>query len=296
MSSTCRLCRTREAELKESHIVPNFVGKYLKATSGTGFLTSISASGEAKRAQDLFKTRLLCNSCEQRLEKHETFVASKIFKPYKDGTLQSIPIDEHIGKFTVSVSLRALWVLADNGDVLVKKWWDKLLPLEAEWRSYLLEDTEFKKGQNTHHMLLSSSEILVAGLKTTPKLVLGIFRTSAWYIDEQFGKAFIFSNMAGLQTLSMISPEQFPVSRGTQVYPKQTFGVEHPCGIGWGGYFQTILGLTRRFDAAGEAITNKHKAMIERSIKNDPERALQSEDQAIIDWQKRRRRDGEHPV
>jgi hypothetical protein len=214
MKSTCRLCHIHPVVLKKSHIIPSFIGKHLKNTSATGFLTAMGASGEAKRAQDLYKTQLLCNACEQRFEKHEAFVAENIFRPFKQGSLQSIPIDEHISKFTVSVSWRVLWMVLESNDVLAAQWKDALLVLEAEWRKYLLETSGFIKGVNAHYLILSSPELLVPGLKNVPNLALGIFRTSAWYIDEQFGKIFIFTNMAGMQTLSMVSPAQMPVCRG----------------------------------------------------------------------------------
>ncbi len=291
MSSMCRLCRTPSVTLKESHVIPSFVGRYLKGTSATGFLAAVNTSGKSERAQDLYKTHLLCGGCEQRIGKHETFVAENIFQPYKENSLESIPANEHLAKFAVSVSLRALWVLIGGGDPLAQKWHDILMPLEREWREYLLADSTFIKGKNSHHLLLSSPDLLVAGLKTSPNLVLSIFRSTAWYIDEQFGKAFFFANMASMQTISMISPAEFPVSRGTQVYPKQTFGIERPCRIGWGGYFQTVLALSQKFETSGAAISDKHKAMIKRSIEKDPKRVLQSEDHQIMEWQRARLRE-----
>ena len=287
MNSICRLCRSQPVVLKESHIVPKFIGKYLKNTSATGFLTAVSTAGETKRAQDLYKTYLLCGDCEQRIEKYETFVFQNIFQPYKTSGLTSVPTDERISQFAVSVSLRALWLLLEIGDPVAEKWKDRLLPLEVEWRNYLLGSPGFIKGKNTHHMIMSSPDLLAVGLPRFPKLVLSIFRTSAWYIDEQFGSAFIFSNMAGMQTLSMVSPEAFPVSMGTKVYPEQTFGtMQH--GVGWGGYFQTIMGLAQRCEDAEKSITSKHSNMIKRSLAKDPQRALDSEDVQIINWQKKR--------
>jgi hypothetical protein len=263
------------------------VGKYLKETSATGYLTAVSVTGETQRAQDLYKERLLCARCERRLNEYETFVARAIFHPFKRGFLRTIPVDERIGKFAVSISLRALWVLLTTTDPLVKRWRKKLLQLEKEWRSFLLEAPGFVKGENTHHIVLCSKELLQAGLKAEPSLVLGIFRTSAWFIDERFGKAFIFANMAGMQTLSMVTPAELPVCRGMEVYPRQTLGVQSSPGIGWGGYFQTILGLARRFRTAGDSLSKGHKTMIEQALRRNPQRAIGSEDLRIMAWQKK---------
>lgn len=249
-------------------------------------------AGETKRVQDLYKVSLLCGTCEQRIEKFETFVSEKIFQPYKTAKLTSIPTDERISKFVVSISLRALWVLLEIGGPIADKWRERLLLLEAEWRNYLLDSPGFIKGKYTHHLLMSSPNLLAAGLSEYPKLMLAIFRTSAWYIDEQFGSAFIFSNMAGMQTLSMVSSEALPASIGTKVYPVQLLGTP-PHGIGWGGYYQTILGLARRCGDAEKSITPRHSDMIKRSLTKDPQRVLNSEDVQIIKWQKRRLADND---
>jgi hypothetical protein len=73
-----------------------------------------------------------------------------------------------------------------------------------------------------------------------------------------------------------------------EVYPNLTLGGLSSPGIGWGGYFQTILKLARQCDAAGKSISLKHKAMIKQTILKNPRRAANSEDQQIISWQKKR--------
>ena len=60
----CRLCRLSD-DLRESHIIPSFVFKWLKKTSATGYLRF--AEGDAASKQDGVKIPLLCGTCEQRL-------------------------------------------------------------------------------------------------------------------------------------------------------------------------------------------------------------------------------------
>ena len=56
MHGICALCKD-ETNLKESHLIPKFVGKWLKRTSATGYLRDIKNIN--KRQQDIFKEYLL---------------------------------------------------------------------------------------------------------------------------------------------------------------------------------------------------------------------------------------------
>jgi hypothetical protein len=281
MKSKCKLCHHNK-ELKESHVIPSFVGKWLKKTSATGYLTAVDTEGSSERSQDLYKTQLLCNECEGIISQHERYFATNIFYPFKNGSLDSININEHISKFAVSVSLRVLWLLQDTSDPLANKWGHILTNLEQEWRQYLFSSADFVKGSNSHHILFSNEYLLAYGLKSAPNLILNLLRTSVFYIYEKFGKAYIFSNLAGIQIISMIAPSNLPTSIGTQIYPKQTLGGQSPPSIGWGGYFQNIMEFSNEVDEVRNGLPTNQKEMIERAVAKDPKRAINSEDAKLI--------------
>jgi hypothetical protein len=93
--SLCKLCE-KNNDLKVSHVLPRFLGKYLKDTSATGFLTAVDENGNPSRSQDLYKRRLLCGQCESVLNEAETFFADKVFYPFKKDELKSIPVDDRL--------------------------------------------------------------------------------------------------------------------------------------------------------------------------------------------------------
>ena len=284
MNPHCKLCQDSE-DLMVSHVLPRFLGKYLKETSATGFLTAVDTDGKPSRSQDLYKRKLLCGRCESILNEAETFFANTVFHPFKQGNLKTIPIDKLLGRFAISVSLRALWIMQILPHPLAEKWKDKLYALETEWRNYLLRTPNFIMGKNSHHILLCNENILAAGLRDNPNLIQSVLRTTAYYIFEKFGKAYVFANLAGIQIISMISPPELPVSQGTQVYPDQTFGVVSPPGIGWGGYFQNLIELARKCDAVRNRFSDSQKEMIERAMSKDPEKVAMSEDARIFRMQ-----------
>jgi hypothetical protein len=249
---------------------------------------AIDTGGKPSRGQDLHKTKLLCSACESILNEAETFFANTIFYPFQHGALRTIPVDQRLSRFAVSVSLRALWTMQLAQHPLTEKWQKELKKLEIEWRSYLLNLPNFVKGQNSHHILLCDENLLAVGVRNSPNLIHSIMRSSAYYLFEQFGKAYVFSNLAGVQVISMISPVELPVSQGTQVYPEQTFGVTTPPGIGWGGYYQNLLALAREFDAATSRLSEAQKKRIDSAM--NTERAAKSEDVRILRKQHQLRR------
>ncbi len=280
MKKTCRLCK-QDRELQKSHIIPKFVGKYLKKTSMTGFLSAIDSHGNIGRTQDLFKKKLLCKNCESLISGFETYFEKTIFHPFNEGIIKSIPIDEKIGKFAVSVSLRVLWVLLEVKDSFALRWREKLFELEDEWRNYLIETPGFAKGRNSHHIIFHSKAMMAGGLLNNPNLIFHLMRSSAFYIYEKYNKAYISSNMAGIQIISMIEPTGLPVSRGTQVYPEQKFGQEK-LGIGWGGYFQNLMDFSRDCNSALCNLTERQKQIISRAISKNINKACHSEDLKIF--------------
>src|SRR5437870_2270301 len=57
-TSDCRLCG-KEGGLRESHVIPVFVGRWIKDTSATGDMRYLVPD---RRAEDFQKVRLLCVS------------------------------------------------------------------------------------------------------------------------------------------------------------------------------------------------------------------------------------------
>ncbi len=100
--SNCRLCK-KEATLRESHIIPAFVAKWLKDTSATGYLRTFHAPN--RRVQDFRTVKLLCEECEQRLSLAEGKFARSVFLPFHAGRSR-FAYDEWLLQFAVSLAWR----------------------------------------------------------------------------------------------------------------------------------------------------------------------------------------------
>lgn len=69
LPEACALC-LRAAVLRVSHVIPSFIGRWLKATSPSPKFRSSEQPN--KTVQDVPKLPLLCDDCEQKVGKYET--------------------------------------------------------------------------------------------------------------------------------------------------------------------------------------------------------------------------------
>ena len=123
-SEKCKLCGAR-GPVRDSHIIPRFIGKWMKSTSPTPYLRF--GVEKEKRQQDLFTMKLLCDTCETVFSGWETRFASDIFHPSTSG--QTVfPYKQWFVRFAASLSWRALQL---------RKSWD--IPEQAEVDAMLVK-------------------------------------------------------------------------------------------------------------------------------------------------------------
>lgn len=150
-ASICAFCGERR-ELKQSHIIPKFVFRWLKDTGGTGYLRQSEAP--LRRVQDGLKIQLLCEECEKRFNVWETAFANKIFHPFHLDAKVSVPYSEWFAKFCASVSWRILEYYRQRG--LLEKVDESIASAVHSaldtWRRFLAGELS-NPGQHEQHML-----------------------------------------------------------------------------------------------------------------------------------------------
>ena len=100
----CKLCGSY-APIRKSHIIPRFIGKWMKDTSATPYLRY--GGDMDKRRQDVFTMDLLCDDCETLFSSWETKFARQIFYPITNGQA-IIRYRQWLLKFAASLTWRAL--------------------------------------------------------------------------------------------------------------------------------------------------------------------------------------------
>lgn len=147
----CALCH-KNAELRESHVLPAFVFRWLKGRSITGHIRY----GETpnRRVQDGDKKPWFCDACETRLSGYETKFANEVFYPWQQDTSR-IRYQEWLLKFCASISWRVLnHVKGMNPNSQYTDEQEQLAQLANEsWRAFLLGRAPHP-GQFEQHLLI----------------------------------------------------------------------------------------------------------------------------------------------
>lgn len=149
-STACRLCG-EDRVLKNSHIIPNFVIRWLKKSGATPFLRGVEEPDT--RIQDV-NEKLLCGECEQRLGRWEQRVASNIFHPVIRKEKECFEYDTWLQYFAISLSWRYL-----VSDFCSLDEWDSheqaaLQNAEREWRAILNGEQQLSSESYSHHIVL----------------------------------------------------------------------------------------------------------------------------------------------
>ena len=103
MRTSCILCRTKPP-IKNSHVVPKFAVKRLKAGNPIG--TLVHSNNPRQVHQDAWKSDLLCKECEKAFCLWEDWTCKHIFDPFlKNGNVK-VKYDEKFGLFAASLCFR----------------------------------------------------------------------------------------------------------------------------------------------------------------------------------------------
>jgi hypothetical protein len=215
---TCKLCDS-EGPLEESHIVPSFVFKWLKNTSGTGLFRH--GAQPNKRVQDGLKRYWLCRACEDRLNVWETKFATEIFHPFTKGLSNRAIYSAWLLKFCVSISWRTLTYLITEHRTAFGDFSPQLMNQTekslSEWKRVLLGG-EASGASFEQHMLPLDAVASFTDPRTPVNINRYLLRAVELDVARAGETAFVYSKLGPFIILGFVSlkyPEQW--SGGTKV-------------------------------------------------------------------------------
>lgn len=266
----CRLCR-EEKNLQNSHIIPNFVIKWMKKSGPTPFLRR--AVEPATRMQN-YHEELLCRDCEQILSPFEGKFASKVFYPHVRGEKQKFEYDEWLYRFVLSVSWRmmesklAVWQDSDHSKKQVVE--ERL----ETWRQILLEEKPLSEDPSNHHIFFLDVLDLAKSDSEAPEnfelyMQRNIDGTSV-YDDDEIHVYFKFPKILFFSTIDPVNPgglEDTEIEANDDV-----IGPPQKLGEKWGTF------LNGRVDKIAQVeMSESEREKVEKRIKENPEKFFESD-------------------
>lgn len=154
MKGICRLTK-KETVLRNSHIYPKFVVKWMKET-GSKYQRGLTTPN--KREQDGYKRYLLSEEAEQLFSIKEKWFAENIFRRYLHDTSIQINYDENLFYFAISMLWRILVLDIEHTIPKSFKFLDTLIDAEEQWRNFLLNGV-YPKNYDKIHLILTDKVV-----------------------------------------------------------------------------------------------------------------------------------------
>lgn len=270
----CRLCLT-EKPLRESHIIPAFIVRWLKETSATGYIRF--TVNPNKREQDGPKGPFLCADCEQVLSKWETPFAQE-FWPKITGQEQ-VPwkYGEWLAPFAASLCWRALLFRQEIDENTLDHLDERHKPLVGgaleNWRKYLLGSESGPGNHELHFLPLGPIESLT-GPKPPSNFNRYLCRSLDIDVVGGANQSFVYCKPGPMCFLGFISPAKPGTWEGTRIE------------IG-GGFFRGKASLPSSFAdylnekaektrIAQDKLSDRQREVIRQAIEKDLDRVAKS--------------------
>ncbi len=279
--STCALCEN-STDLKESHIIPSFVFRWMIEASATGFIRF----GEAPnlRVQDGWKPKMLCEECEGRFSLLETRFADNCLYPIGSGESSRIHYESWMLKFATSVSWRVLRSFKAIGgvDEFPENILEAVDDALSTWKNFLL-DKEPHPGRHEQHLMLLDG-IESATLQNLPKNINRyLIRAVDIYVAYTPDSAVTYAKMGKFLLFGFIEIPHPRRWKGTKINAKKGwFGVsdlELPENV-----FELIMDRARLSSKMTKQISEKQRMRITETYRGDLDRAACSESIQAMDF------------
>lgn len=283
VENKCALCQ-EISNLRNSHIMPAFVFKWIKNTSATGYLRN--CANPNIRYQDGSKVKLLCSKCEETLSVQEKKFSEIIFNPYINvelsddfvcqSKISSFSYGEWLLKFIISLHWRHLVTNNLTENELTAKQWKIVEETKEIWRRFLLGETKYT-GRTDTHMLLHQS-LAAADGNFPPNLNKDVnfylLRAVDSTIAASNSKLAIYNKIGPISFFTLLKPEKLKNAVSSRIHLK--------------GVYQIVQDLTNTDLSDFVFITRPNDAMsvikysktqndkIKSTMLNNPEKTINS--------------------
>ena len=267
LAPSCSLCGNMKP-LRMSHFIPKFVGRWMKKTSATGFLSN--AEDMSRRVQDLSSAPLLCGDCELRFSKLESYFADIMFYPFHMKGQRVFDYDERLGLFALSLAWRTVKMTYEATQEEAPELLDVINEAEASWRKILLSGRSEVAPYECHLSFLDfarEGEGLPAGFQWYT------LRATDASIVEGIGKLYTYTKLPWMVFVTSIAPNEIEGWKGTKIETRGRIGSPQEIyDADFGGFL-----LQRAERATSLDLPKWREEAFVKSIEKNPDRFLLSE-------------------
>lgn len=228
----CCLCAA-VGQLCRSHIIPKFVGDWLRDTNVTGRLRSSEAPN--KLVQDLEWRHMLCAACEGRFSLFEGEACQNIFLPIHERRQDRFRYGPSFTRFAVSAAWRALVALSREGGLgHLSEIPAAVEAAEAAWRGFLLDERSTPAPHVVHALPMDvPTNLNTEGL--SPHFARFVLRTPAVGTRCLDGAGYVIVKMARLIVFGAVAQgKERKDWKATQLHVEGgAWGVEDYSLPGW---------------------------------------------------------------
>ena len=284
MTGECRLCK-KQAELQLSHILPAFVFKWQKASSGNGHLRSTEEPNA--RVQDGVKRYWLCSACEGLFSRSERSFATELFHPYIGRSGDRFRYGPWMLHFCVSVSWRLLSLALE--ETAFPGWSDEDLraakAAEAVWREFLLGQRPHPGACRQHLLPVDEMVDGIAGME--PNFNRYMMRAIQMDLCRGAGSVFTYAKLGRFMIFGSIVESHPEHWHGTKVNANE--GVVEPRKYSIPGQLRGYWNEKARMMAdALASVSPRQKGRIEKAFKDSLDRYAGSDAFAAMEADVRR--------
>lgn len=265
----CSLCG-RSGDLQASHIMPKFVGKWIRDTSATGFLANAT---DGERVQDLPTHRMLCSDCEQRFSGLEKSFADKIFYPFHKRGDSRPEYGMWLEPFAVSLGWRVLKAGYEAFKSQHPAFGSQVELAEAIWREFLLGERQTMSPYESHLFFLGSAK---ADTGIPEKFNRYSRRAVDYAIAASDRRVLTYAKLADMVFVTSIHPKILKGWKETRINQSGVIASPHTINDGEFGEFL----LNRAEEAFASPVRPSPEVQLkrlQRARQKDPKRFLESD-------------------
>ncbi len=271
----CLLCAA-ESDLQLSHVLPAFVFRWMRESSGNGYIRNSSSLN--KRVQDGLKRRWLCASCEAVLSESETRFASDLFYPYTEGKSSRIVYGDWMLRFCVSVSWRVLKLHREEApltgyDPEAIERIDKALNV---WKDFLLRRRPHPATFQQHLLPLGPIESASEPGNLATNINRYVMRTTDMDLVRSPKTNFVYSKLGRFIILGFIREDHLNRWQGTKINVKT--GVVEPRNYELPNQFlKYINSRARHITEQQSQLSERQRKKIDKAFQSNKERLVNSD-------------------